>query len=617
MPHDQLIFGAGVNTGWFKYDIDEIILYDGPMPDAYINWTYNDGLGRGFFASGITEIEASITNEHLDNNILLENQIFGYCNASINGTDTATIGYNFTWYRNGSYNKSGYVDGQVSNNKVNLDNITYTLAETESWIFSCMANSSGVTDSRWVNTSSKTVYSNFLNLSVLYFGDYLSGMNILIKNGTTLITNPFLLNKGNYSDGETAALLISGTYPSTNVSFPLYFSTSEYQVNLSFFGLDNCTNLNNISTNATTMNITFYDPDDNLVAVNYEILFDYARTSPYILNYSGAGTASNIRMCIYPSWGDIYTDIFISYDNQTYQAADVLLNNVTTHLQLYTLLDTTQVTFTVLDLTGTAIQDAYIHVMKWDVGDNAYLTTEILRTDSNGVAVANSIVLYTQYYKFIVIYEGQTKLVDPENQGIRIFSTTRTFRISIDETEWFDNYNTILEVYTNISFNATGTNSFVFTWVNPVGDSINGCLKVIKRNTTKETSLSDSCTDSASASIVYAITPAKCNTFYATGYFKFDGDIYVAETEVYTPTCDFTLYDLKGDQGKKESGFVAFLLIVTLALIGIASPVISFILFSLGLIVTVSLGMWQMSLQIVVGIIILGCFYIFRGDRNR
>jgi len=51
-----------------------------------------------------------------------------------------------------------------------------------------------------------------------------------------------------------------------------------------------------------------------------------------------------------------------------------------------------------------------------------------------------------------------------------------------------------------------------------------GCLEVTQRTGKKDTILSDSCTLSPSASIVYAITPENGTTFIGVGYMKFDNE---------------------------------------------------------------------------------------------
>lgn len=532
------------------------------------------------------------------------------------------------------------IEYDLDNNSIYM---TFYHNDTYQFLFVLMANSTVI-----ANVSIPTVLNNndttiTIENNELFIADYNSSdlirhiypyylypRNITLDIGEKEIRG--WNNSGFYSGNDNISINVSllnniledncncsgCTNTSTYCSIPLYLSSDTngfINVTLlnasSAFGLDNCVNSHKISSNATSLVINFSESTD------YELSLEYGLNNSYEYNFSTSGTFNNISICVYPEWSKQYSDFIVSYSNQTYQGFEQEMTNQTTfiNLQLQAQADTTPVTFTVLDYSTDPVENAYIYILKWDVGQNAYYTTEVIRTDEEGKAVGN-IILSTEYYKFMILYEGETKLVEPETQGIKIYTTTRTFRISLEETEWFNDYNTVLGTDHELTWNQSGTNSFVFTWSDSSGTLQEGCLKVLSRNTTTETELLDSCTTSVASSIVYPVTIFNCTTYTATSYFKFEENKYAADVSEYKSECDTQIYKKKGEAGKKEVAFYAFLLIFALTLIGLPYPVLSYVLFSIGLITTVVMGLWDITWQLVIAIIILGLLHVYKASKK-
>ena len=481
--------------------------------------------------------------------------------------------------------------------------------------------------------------NNHTNISQLYF-QATNGFNIYVDSVELLFSLPFCVDIGNL-DGDcafTIGVISSDRNISLNVTklnnllydgctegvisgasciLPIHFQTyapSIFEIDINktinySYGFDNCSNSFNIPSNATALNISFYDSSSNPYSLDFESAFDYGYTTSYVANYSNEGKGNKFDMCIYPSWATLYTDALITYANFSYTTYQLELNNETKHIGLYTDTGTTEVTFTVLDYGTSPVQNAYIQILKYDPGVNSYTTSEILKTDASGQAVGN-ILVGSQFYKFIVQYQGVTRLIDPETQGIKIYTTTRTFRISLEGEEWFDQFDTTIGASTDLTFN-NDTETFTYTWTDATGEMHNGCLKVVQTNNTGSTTLSDNCIASASSTIIYIIAQAAGNTYVATGYFKYD-DIYVTNVLSILISRGNEFFKLKGG---KEPLFFAWLLIVALALLGLPFPELSFILMSVGLIGTAALGMWNVTWGLVVAVVLLGFIQVYRGNK--
>lgn len=467
---------------------------------------------------------------------------------------------------------------------------------------------------------------------------YVADKYILWKNNTNKNLNIYIgdnpFDTYNINDTETTISLnqtkmnevmknncscTNCTTPEDNCSMPFTFYSDTINIlekgsmeaNYTF-DLDNCTTYGN-----RTLNITFYDSNGDYYHTKFETAFDFDYDTTPQYNFSFEGTQTNFSMCIHPSWAYFYADAVIEYNNQTYNTYQLYLTNATQNIDLYIQdsTETTQVTFTVQDYETDPIEDAYIHILQWDTGTNSYRTTEILRTDSQGQAVGN-IILVTQYYRFIIQYEGETKLIDPETKGVKIYTTTRTFTIPIEEVQYFDDKAEFNDISTSLTFNETGTDSFVFEWTNPSGSSVTGCMEVIERNQSGSYNLFTSCVSSASTSIVYAVTVNDCSNYIGTAYFDYSGYIFLVEDSPieFGDECEYSFKDVK--PGSKDPVFFSWFIIFGLAFIGIALPEFSFILICVGLVGMVILGLWDLAWRWIVGFIVIGGMLVWKFSRK-
>lgn len=392
----------------------------------------------------------------------------------------------------------------------------------------------------------------------------------------------------------------------SNMRVTFYNKTQKY-------GIDNCSNTENIPSNFTAYNISFFNMDGSRQATPYSTTISYGGSSSYGESTSFSATRQNFSYCIYPSWAELYAEIFIEYSNNSYADTGLLFSdNATQIINLYLQTDTTPVVFKVVDYGTNPVADAYIYIQKWDSATNSYLATETLKTDSNGEAIGN-IVLLTQFYKFIIVYNGETKLVDPTTQGVKLYTNTRTFKISTGIQEWFEHYDDAFKVGGDVTFN-NASKSFTFTWLDADSNMDYGCLKVTQKNSSGSYTLSDNCVASVTATIVYTITPFNGSSYTGIGYMMIGDDIIVIDTETVSFKEQFQ--KLKDTGKSKEALFFAMLLVLSLTLLGLPYPDISFILFIVGIVFTSILGLWQISMGMIIGIIVLGGIHMYLGNKK-
>lgn len=387
------------------------------------------------------------------------------------------------------------------------------------------------------------------------------------------------------------------------------------------FYLDNCSNTENLTGNATAMNISFYNQNKEPETVGFdttikwEVKLNYTSyTSQTITdNYSmNSISLKNVSLCIYPDNYNFTSDIHIDYtdtdDNiYSYFLYQNNLNNQTQTLNLYTQNGTSQVLFIVVDTNNDPVEDAYIHILKYDVGTGTYTATEVIKTDTEGQAIGN-VVLLTTFYNFLVYYGGALVY---SQQAVKLTTTTRTFNVNLLSDDWYGNYETTLGIYTNLYFNDTN-NNFVFTWTDSSASMHMGCMRVDKKNQTGLFTLYDNCSESTSATIVYNIATLENGTEYVgTAYMKYDLEYIVGRvSHLVRPVFSFFRQDPQG------SLFLAALMNIALVCIGLPVPALALAFLVLGTIITSLLGMWQLTVLSIGSIIILACIQIYLGSQK-
>jgi len=389
---------------------------------------------------------------------------------------------------------------------------------------------------------------------------------------------------------------------------------------------------NSRETNRTedyTQTIYNIDMDDcstySIVALNFSLIEESNNTSiagdmdftfslvqeGLTINYSKSVTGVNsTAFCISTNevgfTAQLQSEYTASgYNDFTYFAYDMTIDNSTNYVYYYLTNDTTVVTFTVQDQNSNDLEDAYIKVMKYDIGTGLYKTIETLKTDEQGEALGN-IILDTAWYKFIIEYNG---IVYLDTSATKMTTTARTFRINL-LSDFFDRYTDVVYgIYSTLNY-TDATGNFAFTYSDPNGDYHYGCLKVTKESLGGQTLINETCVASTAATILVNINNSGSvnGTYTAVGYVLFD-DMYVLETMSRTWG---HLSDVFGDEGL----FYTFFILVVCIAVAIFSPKIAIILAIIGLVFTNILGFYFVNVGWLVVLIIGAVLTIYRMGDN-
>ena len=372
-------------------------------------------------------------------------------------------------------------------------------------------------------------------------------------------------------------------------------------------------NLTDCSYGVPTLNFTVKDQSTLALLTNSSLdgffllgsdLVSYEKNN----TYNSSGTASHL-LCIYPPFGDYEVDAQIQYGSSGYATSlyyltDYAVSAVTSQLDLLLASGTSVVTFTVLDENDNPLEGVYIQVLNYDIGTDTYTTTEILQTAGGQGQAFGNIVLNTEYYKFIISYQGNVVL---ETTPTILTGTERTFQVNL-YGDYYATYNIALGVANTLTFDNT-TNTFDFTFSDPSGKMHQACLKLVERSFKANTVINDTCITSTAGTILQTIPgDTTGNTYIATSYLLFDNPfVLLSFTESFKD--EFKKFGLDGI-------FVTFLMVLLLALVGVWNPAIGGILAFLGLFAAVVLGIFQVSQPVLWSMAILAGITILRLNKN-
>ena len=290
------------------------------------------------------------------------------------------------------------------------------------------------------------------------------------------------------------------------------------------------------------------------------------------------------------------------YSTKTYYLSNYNITSDTQFLNLYLTPNTTLVTFTVTDQDDDVVQEVYIHILKYDFGTNSYTTSEILKTDELGQGIGN-IVLTTQWYKFLLVYDNVIVL---ETDPVKITSTTRNFRINL-LTNFFDFFETWDNTQTSLTF-TNATKNFAYTFLNTDGTSVTACLNVVRQTSMTNTLINETCVTSSSGTILINVGETSDYTFKAVGTIQ--------ANPIRVSDILFVSFDDGYKEWGKDGIFATFFVRMALAMIGIWNPIVAIILLILADIGMISIGLYAMNTQTFIFYILLGALTIYRVNRK-
>lgn len=377
------------------------------------------------------------------------------------------------------------------------------------------------------------------------------------------------------------------------------------------YGLDNCSNSFNIPSNATALNISFFDNSGTPTNVDlqgnavYTLLGINSPGGTYLFP---SHNTNNDKLCVYPSYANIATNLSLdfsnAYNSYSYNTYNANLSNDTQNIKLYTQENSTyQCLLSVFDSSTNPIPNVFIEILKQNIAENTFVTTEILKSDSSGHAIGN-FELGTTYYRMILEKDGEVLLT--ESSSLMVPSSNceylccKNFFLSESQDTWFSDADITEGVQNSLYYN-NDTGYFIFNWNDPSNLINNACLKVTKTNITGHFDISDQCTESQAGTIYYLVTEEQGARYTALSYLRFNNNnnIPLQIKEKFFNIISPSFKD------SKMALFLGAFLILILFFIGLFNPTIGTFFLVVGVIAAFLLNFIGLSLAGVSTIVIL------------
>lgn len=375
-------------------------------------------------------------------------------------------------------------------------------------------------------------------------------------------------------------------------------------------GIDNCTLYSmravNISLRDETTNNLLNGTIGGYFKAWVSAISNY---SEFVLNWSHTTVNNPVAICISPNSSTYYSYIQMEYESTGYQTKtyyfdNTTLDNQTDILNLYLTNGTTQVTFTVSDQNDNRVSNVIIKVLSYDLTNNNYRITEVLRTDSDGQALGQ-IILNTQWYQFALEYNGTTVLF---TEPTKITSTTKNFRINLG-SDFFSTVNLVNNI-NNYLFFTNSTLTFSFKWNDPDAGSKQYCLTVYRIGAREEREINSSCSSESAAQ-----TNIPINENVSSNHYRGIAKVILSDGDEF----QLDVLDVEFDQLFRRYGlsglFGTFFLTLFLVGFGIMDPRLGVLFGIIGVILGVILDFTYMSLVAVFSVIIWGGLTIYRLNR--
>jgi|3_EtaG_2_1085321.scaffolds.fasta_scaffold00988_17 hypothetical protein len=437
--------------------------------------------------------------------------------------------------------------------------------------------------------------------------------NILTINATSIINNNKILN----FDINTVGIDVTFNNIQSTTTGQIQLNLMGGNYNLSFGGVNysNTYKVININSSDIRPNFTFTPYVYN--SVNISIFDEILGRATNFFNSKivNIELVSDIFSQNYTTTtGTFYADLLSPSDYKiTYSSADYgkrdyyfnLENKTHNDIELYLLSNTnsTDVTFTIVDNTGAAIENATINLKRYYVDTNSYRTVAMARTNVEGQGVIDT--HFNNAFYQILAEKGSffTNTI-----GAKIF--TNTLAITIATTpDIFEDLDIVNNVLTNLTFNNnTGVFSYVFNHL--AGTNVKGRLLVQRTESGKTETICDNSDISSGATVLCPATIVGDKEYYkATGFI----DTLTGNTEYITDVLDFDNWaDTVLSTFKSSGVFLSIIFAGTIASLGLASPGISIAMFLVGLLGIVFFGFAPLSITIYISIAIIGGIIIYR-----
>ena len=533
------------------------------------NISYNLYLQNGTYdlsqnSSTITILPPSVNYINIINSSTLEKQNL-LCNYSITNANNTII----DWLVNNTL---------IKNNSVSF-NITDYTNSILGLPLSCRLNNS-------VPTQSYTSYN--------YSNDIIIGQNITFYaklNYSLVDISNFQIC---YSIGCFNTTSNNITIWNYNISDKYIFSSFLYQTMNRTLNA-NVSNQTYIFFPFDSRSITFYFFDSlNNAVINNVSLNLYGNSLFNVYNY----TTNNGTIYAVLTTEDVYT---ITAQNPNYQISVFELPVTANSYQIknvYLVNSSNKITYTILE-NSNLVSEVTIKVLKFVSNSWVYIqecTTSDLGTCSLYLNVPN-IYRYELYYNGLLVTSTGNELVD---------YTQRLFTISIGNIDFeeFNNLNYIKSNYVLNYYGSNNTYNFSLSATFPSSEVSRVCMRLYEENST--TYQFNNCLTYSNQAKIYVYNEIlKNNTYYIEVYTNISGNNYILNKQTINLRKAHTIF---GNMGI----FLAFLIIIVCALLGIPSPSRIILLGVTGLTISSIIGFLPISWVGLSGLWILCLLVVWK-----
>lgn len=379
--------------------------------------------------------------------------------------------------------------------------------------------------------------------------DQILNFSIVISNGSTI-----LFNGSSNAFGNLTVNVTGGLY-TTNASSSIY-STNSTTINYSASGSFEWSLLQ-----AESLFIFFRDEQDNALLNFTNVTLTVIGPDPAQVKTTSTG--STFIAGFTPG---SYELRYFADGYRTRSFFTTVTSGGTQTLTVYTIKNGSSSLIVIgsYDEKGNPIFNATVSLLKFIVDNNAFTVVGMEKTDPNG-EIGIYLEPNDEPYQIVLDKDGETIFSGNEQ---KIFSSSVILRVPL-LSSYLKSSNIVYSSTTdfNISFN-NNTGIISFFWNDPTGLIIDGCLKVLERRSSGETTIGPNCFSARTSTVTLNITPHLQNdsTYTAIAYIETNttNSIWTVQTlqdfiRLNRPWEDFGLSGL----------YIALFLIISMFFLGI------------------------------------------------
>jgi hypothetical protein len=510
----------------------------------------------------------------LFNDELTASDILNRYSNTINFTITSYDNYNLS----SIYNFNATIDGVLYNSNITTGQLITPILQNSTDLHNISIYTYNYLTETYTNYN---VSTNIYQSMTYYKSRHLINATVSPAN-TSLITNFSITTGSGFSGSTTSGSLVAETL--WNTSEVVSFISPNYQLkNWTTTGTTNDAYQFNVFTR-NSFDLNFFDEITRGIVSNVTIQLI---SDIYGNNYSTSNGTKYIDLLTPATYTIRYESD--GYDQRTYV---ITLTNMSYNLLNLYLLNSsyasiTDVTATVYDNIGNALEGAVISVQKYDGTTNSYQIMNRITTNFEGKAVFSA--TNNEYYKFLIEYPLGTVVY--ESSPTYIYSATMSFIVQISD-EVGNLFTKQAGISYDLSYLGSDTFKFIYTDANNYGS--NFCLRIYQDGYIGETLINSSCSTSNSATLYGGYVGVNGTTYNAKAYVTIGGKEYLLDkiTNANPKITDF---------GKTGLFIIAILTIAVMCL-SLYNIVIALLLTPIPLFLGAILGIVNISVGLAGGV---------------